>query len=184
MRTMFFLFAGIFFTGTLFCGCSTVEEVPDEDFGHVKFKRPDKVVYEQISSRECELIVPEEVQATAGTPCEIEVQLVNHGRKEIVIKEWYMIDQYNFAVFYRKVPSDRPLDPKTPFKKYAVRIPAKPLPNHSELRINPHNRAMLTVTLPFTGDLNPGENGVYEVVVTTALNTFKIRSRKFMLYAR
>ncbi|MBE6369886.1 MAG: hypothetical protein E7056_07000 [Lentisphaerae bacterium] len=184
MRTKnLFPMAAVLF-GTLLCGCSTVTEMPDEDYGHVKFKRPDKVVYEQISARDCQLAVPEEVQAVAGTSCDLEVQLINYGRKEIVIKEWYMIDQYNFAVFYRKIPADRPLDNKMPFKKYAVRIPAKPLPKHAELRINPSNRAVLNITMPFTGELNPGENAAYEVIVATSLNTFKIRSKKFMVYAR
>lgn len=165
-------------------GCSSSPQKPPEDYGHVKFKRPARVVYEQISSAGCELKTPLEVQAVAGTSHTIDIQLINHSRREIVIKEWYMIDQYNFSVFYRRLPADRPIDPKTPFKNYTVRIPVKPLPHHAELRLLPSNRAALTISLPFIGELDPGETAAFEVYIATSLNTFKIKSPRFMVYAR
>ena len=168
----------------LAAGCASQKEALSEDFGHVKFKRPDKVVYEKIPSSGCELKVPLDVQAVSGTSQLIDVHLINQSRRAVVIKEWYMNDQYNFTVFYRRLPDDKPLDPKTPFKKYAVRIPAKPLPRHAELRLMPANRAVLTVALPFVGELNPGENAAFEVYIATSLNTFKIKSETFMVYAR
>lgn len=168
----------------LAAGCaSQVEQVP-EDYGHVKFKRPDKVVYEQISTAGCELKTPLEVHAVSGTAQTVDVQLINHSRRKIIIKEWYMLDQYNFSVFYRRLPEDRPVDPKTPFKNYTVRIPAKPLPRHAELRLLPGNRAGLTVALPFIGELNPGEKAIFEVYIATSLNTFKIKSDIFTVYAQ
>ena len=164
--------------------CSTPEVIDEDSYGHVKLKRPDKIVYENISTAGCELVTPQDVHAVAGTPFELNVQLVNESRRLLQIKEWYMIDQYNFSIFYRRVPADRPLDKRTPFKKYSVRIPLKPLPRHAELRLRPGNRAMLTVTLPFTGELNPGENASFEVYLATSLNTFKLKSKRFMVHAR
>jgi hypothetical protein len=168
----------------LSAGCaSQVEEIP-EDYGHIKFKRPEKVVYEQISTKGMELAVPAEVHALAGTRQTIDVQLINRSKRKVVIKEWYMLDNYNFSIFYRKMPADKPLDPSVPFKEYTVRIPLKPLPKHAELQLLPNNRAVLTVDLPFVGELNPGENAAFEVYVATSLKTFKIKSKSFMLYAR
>lgn len=165
-------------------GCSSTPTIDEDSYGHVKLKRPEKIVYEQISAAGCELAVPLDVPAVAGTPLELDVQLINESRRELCIKEWYMIDQYNFAVYYRQVPADRPLDKHTPFKSYKVAIPLKPLPRHAELRLRPGNRAMLTVTLPFTGNLNPGEQASFEVYLATNLNTFKIKSKRFMVHAR
>lgn len=179
--SLFALAAAVVLSG---CASDNPESTADEDFGKVKFKRPDKVTYEQISTRDCELNVPGDVQATAGTPSEIPVQLINHGRTAVIIKEWYMVDQYNFQIFYRKVPADKPLDNDVPYQKYSVRIPARPQPRHAELRLNPGNRAVLNVALPFTGDLAPGETAVFEAFVVTSLNTFKLRSPKFHVYAR
>lgn len=169
----------------LLAGCAGApDEAVDENYGHIKFKPPDKVVYEEISSRNCELAVPVDLQVAAGTPGELELQLINHGRQEVIIKEWYMVDEYNFDVFYRRVPSDRPLAPETPYQKYSIRIPAQPQPRHAELQLKPGTRAMLTITLPFTGEVNPGENAIFEVYVATSLHTFKIRSKNLMVYTR
>lgn len=168
----------------LSAGCATVREEPPADFGHVKLKRPKNVVYEQISTRGCELQTPREVRAIAGTRQTIDVLLHNNSKREIFIKEWYMTDNYNFSIFYRRLPADRPLDPKTPYQKYTVRIPAKPLPKHAELRLMPGNRAMLAVDLPFVEQLAPGENAIFEVFVATSLHTFKISSKTFMVYTR
>ena len=65
-----------------------------------------------------------------------------------------------------------------------MRIPAKPLPRHAELRLLPGNRAGLTVALPFIGELNPGEKAIFEVYIATSLNTFKIKSDIFTVYAQ
>lgn len=164
-------------------GCASKVENVAEQEAPLKFKRPEKVVYKQIPTQGCELTTPLEVQAVAGTSQLIDVQLINHTRRAIEIDEWYMIDQYNFSVFYRRLPSDKPLDPATPYKNYTVRIPAKPLPRHAELKLMPGNRAVLTLALPFVGELNPGETAAFEVYVATSLKTFKIKSKPFMVYA-
>lgn len=168
----------------LFSGCATEPVEVDENYGHIRFQRPENVVYQEIPSDGCELAVPVNLHAVAGASCSVEVQLVNHSRRKLHIQEWYMIDQYNFSIFYRRHPADRPLDPATAFEEYTVRIPAKPQPRHSELILNPGNRAVLTVNLPFVGNLAPGENAIYEVFIATSLKTFKIRSKTFLLYAR
>ena len=168
----------------LSAGCaSQVEEIP-ENYGHIKFKRPEKVVYEQISALGMNLSAPKEVHAVAGTKHTIDLQLINRSKRKVVIKEWYMLDHYNFSIFYRKMPADRPLDSSVPFKEYTVRIPLKPLPQHAELQLMPNNRAVLTIDLPFVGELNPGENAAFETYVATSLKTFKIKSNTFMVYAR
>lgn len=180
--TAFFL-ASVLAAVFALCGC--VSEQPDlENYGKVKFKRPEKVVYTQVSSRDCELAVPTEIFPEAGKAAEVNVQLIYHGKKELHIHEWYMIDQYNFSVFYRRIPSDKPMDPKMEFTEYTEIIPIKPLPRHSELRLNPGNRAMLTVKLPFIEKLPAGEKAVYEVYIATSLKTFKIKSKHFMIYCR
>lgn len=167
-----------------FCGCSSNEPVADEDFGKLKVKPPKKIVYEIIPSRGCRLETPHDVNAVSGSAQEIEVRLINNGWKELRIKEWYMLDNYNFAVYYRRLPSDRPLDPKTPFKKFVPHITRKSQPRHAELRLARGNQAVLNVLLPFVGDLNPGEMATFEVYLATNLNTFKLRSSRFMVYAR
>ena len=165
----------------LLAGCTTVQEEPAEP-GPIKFKRPDKIVYQQIPSAGCELQVPQDVKAVAGNQCNIDVQLFNNSRRGLVIKEWYMVDQNNFTVFYRRLPADRPVDKNAPFMQYTPVIPLKPLPRHAELRLHPGNRAMLTVELPFVARLLPGDSAIYEVYIATSLNTFKLRSKRFNVY--
>ncbi|MBE6380208.1 MAG: hypothetical protein E7047_04695 [Lentisphaerae bacterium] len=162
-------------------GCASVKEEPAEP-GHIKLKRPDKIVYEQIPNAGCELIVPQDIRAVAGNQCLVNVQLLNGGRRSLVIKEWYMIDNYNFSIFYRRLPSNKPADPQAPFQRYTPTIPLKPLPQHSELRLHPGNRAMLTVELPFVAQLLPGDSAVYEVCIASSLKTFKLASKRFTVY--
>ena len=168
---------------TIICGgCAGNTEVIDDDFGRIRLRRPDNVVYQEISTAGCELEVPVDLHAVAGTSTIVDVQLINNSSRKLQIHEWYMIDQYNFSVFYRRQPDDRPMDRSIPFKKYTVAIPAQPQPHHADLRLNPGNRAQLTVALPFIAELAPGENAVFEVYIATALNTFKIKSKTFMVY--
>lgn len=159
-------------------GC--VSEAPDEDqVGHVSMKRPASVTYEQIDAGDMKLEPVGELRLTAGTPGVISIQLTNHGIKDVQIPEWYMVDQYNFAVYYRRLPDDRPVDPAAPYQCYRVKIPFKPRPVHSELQLKPHNRALMTVTLPFISELAPGEKAEFQVYVATALMTFKIQTAPF-----
>lgn len=175
--------AGVLGVVFMFCGCVS-EQIDLENYGKVKFKRPEKIVYKQISSRDCELTVPTELFLASGKPSTVNVQLIYNGKKELYIQEWYMRDQYNFSVFYRRIPSDKPMAPGTAFTEFTEVIPLKPLPRHAELRLTPGNRAMLSVELPFTAKLAAGEEAVYEVYITTALKTFKIKSKRFMVYCR
>ena len=178
-KIIFFELLLIAATG-FFCGCST-DQTPDENFGKIKVKPPEKIVYEIIPSTGCSLVTAPDVKVIAGDAAAMEVQLVNKSRRELRIKEWYMLDGNNFAIFYRRLPSDRPLDPKTPFKKITPRLTGQP--RHAELRLKPENRAVLTVNLPFVSDLNPGETAAFEVYIASNLNTFKLRSKRFMVYA-
>ncbi len=176
--------AGAIFAAGIAGGCAAPETIDESQVGHVTMKRPAQVQYEQIPADGCTLEPLGKLEAVAGTPFMLNVLLTNRGLRDLQIKEWYMIDQYNFAVYYRRLPADRPLDPKTPFNCYRVRIPFKPRPNHSELRLAPGNRAELTVELPFTGELAPGEKAEFEVYLATALETFKLRSPTFLVVAR
>ena len=79
----------------------------------------------------------------AGTAGAVAVQMFNHGVKEVEIPEWYMVDEYNFSVFYRRLPSDRPTDPQAPWLRCSPKIPAKarrvPLVMKSRTRAQFHN---------------------------------------------
>ena len=159
-------------------GSKSVEKLPPD------IKPPkSNVLPPNISSADCVLTVPRDVKANSGTPCDVDVQLINNGRKDLTLKEWYMLDRNNFSIYYRRVPADRPVAKNTPFKKYTPHIPAKPRPRHAELNLKPGNRAMVTVTLPFTGELAPGEPAVFQAYIATSLVTFKIKSNLFTVYA-
>ena len=175
--------SALFLLTAIICGgCTTTTEEPDDNFGRIRLRRPDNVVYQNISSAGCELDVPVDLHAVAGTSTTMEVQLINGSSRKLQIHEWYMIDQYNFSIFYRRHPADRPIDRSMPFQEYTVAIPSQPQPHHAELRLNPGNRAQLTVALPFVEKLSPGENAVFEVYIATSLNTFKLKSKTFMVY--
>ena len=179
MRKIIF-FELLILAAGLFSGCST-EQVPDENFGKIKVKPPEKIVYDVIPSQGCALVTAPDMKVIAGDAANIEVQLINNSRRELRIDEWYMLDSYNMAIFYRRLPSDRPLDPKTPFQKITPRMTSKP--RHAELRLKPNNRVILNIPLPFVSDLNPGEMATFEVYIATNLHTFKLRSKRFMVYA-
>lgn len=168
----------------LAAGCVSEAPVDENKFGHMTMKRPDKVAYEQIDTKGLTLEPIGNMVMASGTPGFVYVQLSNHSIRDVQIAEWYMIDQYNFAVYYRRLPADRPADPKTPYQCYSVRIPAKPRPVHSELRLKPHNRAQMLIELPFIGDLAPGEKAEFEVYVATSLMTFKIQTAPFTVTAQ
>ena len=176
-------FCGLFSAVSLliFCGCVT--EVPDKDFGKKKIPPPDKVNYQKISSTHCKIAVPMEVKAISGTPLTIPVQLINNSTRVLLIKEWYMLDQNNFAIFYRRVPADHPLDNRTPFTRIVPRLLRNPPPRHAELQLKPANRAMFELNIPFIGELNPGEKASFEVYIATSLKTFSLKSPRFMIYA-
>ena len=180
MRKIIFFELLMLAAAGLFTGCST-EQTVDENFGKIKVKPPEKIVYEVIPSKGCALVTAPDMKVIAGDAANIEVQLLNNSRRELCIKEWYMLDSNNFAIFYRRLPSDKPLDPKTPFKNITPRLTGQP--RHAELRLKPGNRAVLTVNLPFISDLNPGETAAFEVYIATSLNTFKLRSKRFVVYA-
>lgn len=180
MRKIFFFELFLIAVAACFCGCSTPTR-PDKDFGKIKVKPPEKIVYDVIPSTGCSLVTAPEVKVVSGDAADIEVKLVNRSRRELCIKEWYMLDSNNFAVFYRRVPADRPLKPGTPFKQYAPKLVGKP--RHAELRLKPENQAVLNVNLPFVSELNPGEMAMFEVYLAINLNTFKLRSKTFTVYA-
>ena len=180
MRKIIFFELLLLAAAGLFSGCGTAQ-IPDENFGKIKVKPPEKIVYEVIPSKGCALLTAPDMKVIAGDAANVEVQLVNNSRRELCIKEWYMLDSNNFAVFYRRVPADRPLKPGTPFKQYAPKLVGKP--RHAELRLKPENQAVLNVNLPFVSELNPGEMAMFEVYLAINLNTFKLRSKTFTVYA-
>ena len=103
--------SALFLLTAIICGgCTTTTEEPDDNFGRIRLRRPDNVVYQNISSAGCELDVPVDLHAVAGTSTTMEVQLINGSSRKLQIHEWYMIDQYNFSIFYRRHPADRPID--------------------------------------------------------------------------
>ena len=148
----------------LFCSCrhtkKTLPKIPTDDF---------------------ELKIPYDITVSAGTSPEIGLQLAYYGLKTREIKEWYMFDQYNFEVHYRRLALDRINDKKIPFKVHKVKPPKGAESNRSGLILNPANRAMLTVNLPFIGELNPGEKALFEDYVHTSLRTFKLRSNRMLV---
>ena len=180
MRKILFFELLLIAAAGCFCGCST-RTVPDEDFGKLKVKPPEKIVYDVIPNTGCSLVTAPEVKVIAGDAADIEVKLVNRSRRELCIKEWYMLDSNNFAIFYRRVPADRPLPSGTPYKKYTPKLVGQP--RHAELRLKPDNQAVLNIPLPFIGELNPGEMAIFEVYLAINLNTFKLRSKPFTVYA-
>ena len=165
----------------IFSGC--VSEPPPENFGKKKIKPPAKVTYEKISNRFCKLSVPMEIRAVSGTPLTIPVQLINNSTQVLLIKEWYMLDQNNFAICYRRLLPDRPLDKRTPFKKIVPKLMRNPAPRHAELQLKPANRAMFELQIPFIEKLKPGEKATFEVFIATSLKTFSLKSDTFTIYA-
>ena len=64
-------------------GSKSVEKLPPD------IKPPkSNVMPPNISSADCVLTVPRDVKANSGTPCDVDVQLINNGRKDLTLKEW------------------------------------------------------------------------------------------------
>ena len=165
------------------CGGCAADKAPAKPVKAAEKNNKPQVLPPKISSAGCVLSVPRNVRAVAGAPCDVDVQLIYNGSQTLELKEWYMLDRNNFSVFYRRIPDDKAADKTIPFKKYTPFIPAKPRPKHATLTLKPGNRAMVTVTLPFTGELAPGEKAVYEAYIATSLVTFKIKSNLFTVFA-
>ena len=168
-------------------GCSssrTAEQNLDPSEFENMPKRSSKKVLPKIPTGDCELKIPYDINAQAGTSMELNVILSYYGYKPLEIKEWYMFDPYNFEVRYRRLSADRINDKKTPFKVYSVKPPKGSDVNRSGLILNRDNQAMLTLQLPFIGELNPGEKALFEVYVYTSLRTFKLRSNRMLIRTR
>lgn len=168
-----------------FSGCTA--DQPVEDDKNFLDKIPTvvkKSKMKRISSKECTLKVPYDITATAGEPLEFSAILAYEGFRQLVVQEWFMFDQYNFEIRYRRLPDTRVPDKKQPFLKYRMKMPKDPAPRRSELMLNRGNRAMLTLNFPITGELAPGEKAVYEVYVVTSLRTFRLASNRMIVRTR
>lgn len=147
-------------------------------------KRVTKKVLPIIPSNQCELKLPYDLTATAGTSLDVNVFLAYYGHKPLEIKEWYMFDQYNFEVHYRRIDAENRSSQKTPFKVCSIKPPKGADPYRSGVILNRNNKAVLTVNMPFIGELNPGEKAVFEVYIQTSLRTFKLRSNRMLIRTR
>lgn len=168
-------------------GCSA-NKGPEKNLDPSEFenmpKRSSKKTLPKIPTHDCELKVPYDITAQAGTSLDLNVILSYHGRKVLEINEWYMFDPYNFEVHYRQLSADRINDKKTPFKVYKAIPPRGSDANRSGLILNRDNQAILNLPLPFIGELNPGEKALFEVYVSTRLRTFKLRSNRMLIRTR
>ena len=187
MKNLLICMLGALTVSIISAGCSSGGKTPELD--PTKFenmpKRVTKKTLPKISTDECELKIPYDITVNAGTSLDLNIQLAYYGRKTLEIKEWYMFDQYNFDVWYRKLETGKiSNDKKLPFKLYKVKPPKGSDVNRSGLILHRDNRAVLTVTLPFTGELNPGEKALFEVYISTNLRTFKLRSNRMLVRTR
>ena len=177
------LFAAILLAA--FTGCTVREMEPDPSEFENMPKRTTKKTLQKIPTNECELKIPYDITVNAGTSLDLNIQLAYYGRKTLEIKEWYMFDQYNFEIWYRRLEADRISNSKkVPFKVHKVKPPKGSDVNRSGLILNRDNRAVLTVNLPFTGELNPGEKALFEVYIRTSLRTFKLQSNRMLVRTR
>lgn len=147
-------------------------------------KRVEKKVLQKLPVDMCELKAPYDVTVESGTSLDLNVFLAYYGRTPLEIKEWFMFDQYNFEVHYRRLDPSRVSDRKTPFKVHRVKPPKGSEPNRSGVILNRDNKAVLTVNMPFTGEVNPGEKALFEVYIYTTLRTFKLRSNRILIRTR
>ena len=187
MKNLLICMLGALTVSIISAGCSSGGKTPELD--PTKFenmpKRVTKKTLPKISTDECELKIPYDITVNAGTSLDLNIQLAYYGRKTLEIKEWYMFDQYNFDVWYRKLETGKiSNDKKLPFKLYKVKPPKGSDVNRSGLILHRDNRAVLTVTLPFTGELNPGEKALFEVYISTNLRTFKLQSNRMLVRTR
>lgn len=179
---VFFQWLPVLVSAVILCGCAADDPASGKaDFLDTIPTVTQKGKMQRVSSKECVLKVPYDITATAGTPLEFSVILSYEGFRQLVIKEWFMFDQYNFEIRYRRLPDDRVPDKNQPFLKYRMKMPKTPAPRRSELMLNRGNRAMLTLNFPITGELAPGEKAIYEVYVVTALRTFRLASNRMIV---
>ena len=181
MKTFYYTLFACILLAVSAGGCTVREVEPDPSKFENMPKRTSQKTLKKIPTGNCELKLPYDITVPAGTSLDLNVQLAYNGRKPLEIKEWYMFDQYNFEVHYRRLAIDRINDKKIPFKVHKVKPPKGAESNRSGLILNPANRAMLTVNLPFIGELNPGEKALFEVYVHTSLRTFKLRSNRMLV---
>ena len=114
----------------------------------------------------------------AGTAGVIGVEMFNLGDRDVEVPEWYMLDNHNFTVHYRRVP-DGATGEKIPWRKCEPKIPPKA--RRVPLILKPRTRARFLVETPFIGDLDPGQKEAFEVYVATRLRTVHMRTPTFVL---
>lgn len=115
---------------------------------------------------------------TAGTAGVIGVEMFNFGERDVEVPEWYMLDNLNFTVHYRRVP-DGATGEKIPWRKCEPKLPAKP--RRVPLILKPRTRARFLVETPFVGDLAPGQQEAFEVYIATNLRTVHMRTPTFVV---
>ena len=115
---------------------------------------------------------------TAGTAGVIGVEMFNFGDRDVEVPEWYMLDNHNFTVHYRRVP-DGVSGEKIPWRKVEPKIPAKS--RRVPLILKPRTRARFLVETPFVGELDPGQKEAFEVYVATNLRTVHMKTPTFLV---
>lgn len=185
MKKLSLCFSAVILLTAFFCGCSS-NDADQTDKDPSKFenmpKRQVKKTLQKIPTGDCELKIPYDITVTAGTSQELNIQLAYYGRKTLEVKEWYMFDRYNFEIRYRRLETNKLNNKKIPFKVFRLKPPKGA--NRSGLILNRGNRAVLSMNLPFVGELNPGEKALFEVYVSTTLKTFKLRSNRMLVRAQ
>ena len=115
---------------------------------------------------------------TAGTAGVVGVEMFNLGDRDVEVPEWYMLDNHNFTVHYRRVP-DGEVGKKIPWSKCEPKIPAKA--RRVPLVLKPRTRARFLVETPFVGELDPGQKELFEVYVATNLRTVHMKTPVFLV---
>ena len=115
---------------------------------------------------------------TAGTAGVVGVEMFNFGDRDVEVPEWYMLDNHNFTVHYRRVP-DGVSGEKIPWRKVEPKIPAKS--RRVPLILKPRTRARFLVETPFVGELDPGQKEAFEVCVATNLRTVHMKTPTFLV---
>ena len=182
MKKLFSFLSAVFLLAFFICGCAS-DKSAESPLDPGKFdnmpKRHTKKTVQKISADTCDLKIPHDLTATAGTAPELPVMLIYHGFKTLDIQEWYMLDQYNFKFHYRRVEPNKPNSKKAPFKIYRVKPPKNA--NRSGLILNRNNRAALSIKVPFIGEMQPGENALFEIYISTTLKTFALQSNRMLI---
>ena len=184
MKTFFNCFSAVVLLAFFVCGCTSdksAESIKDPGKFENMPHRHTKKTLPKIPTDDFELKIPYDITVSAGTSPEIGIQLAYYGLKTREIKEWYMLDAYNFEIWYRRLDAGKLNGKKVPFKKYRVMPPQGTDVNRSGLIMNRNNRAMLSMNLAFISELNPGEKALFEAYVNTTLRTFKLRSNRMLI---